>query len=360
MKRALLLLALLGGCAPALPAPYVHARDAAEAAYGKQQFEIAGQRWLEAAGAARNSRDRAEARYRAATSFDRAGNLARARELYTLLARGTSERAARATFALADLQLAEGERAAGYASLEAAARKYPQSGIANLALRRYFAELAEQGGDRAVLGYLDRTIPELGGTDLAEQLYYERARRLEASEQLAPAADAYLAVAERFPYPYGAYWDDALLRGADCAVRLGRPEQAIGLLERMLRARESSHLSGSYERPLFADAAYRLAELYRDSRHDSAAARRAFRAVFDGYPTSTLRDDALWQEALIARQSEPRSACAPLSLLVAQFPDSRYAPCATKICVSLPKTNRECRAYVARQLEEEAPSPRSE
>jgi outer membrane protein assembly factor BamD (BamD/ComL family) len=328
MKRALLLLVLSCACAPTLPAPYVHARAAAEAAYGKQQFEIAGQRWLEAAGAARNSRDRAEARYRAATSFERAGNVARTRELYTLLARGTSERAARATFALA--------------------------------LRRYFAELAERGGDRAVLGYLDRAIPELGGTDLAEQLYYERARRLEASEQLAPAADAYLAVAERFPYPYGAYWDDALLRGADCAVRLGRPEQAIVLLERMLRARESSHLSGSYERPLFADAAYRLAELYRDSRHDAAAARRAFRAVFDGYPTSTLRDDALWQEALIARQSEPRAACAPLSLLVAQFPDSRYAPCATKICVSLPKTSRECRAYVARQLEEEAPSPRSE
>jgi tetratricopeptide (TPR) repeat protein len=220
-----------------------------------------------------------------------------------------------------------------------------------LALRRYFAELAEHGGDGAVLEYIARTEPSLDGTELAEQLLYERARRLDALGKAAEARDAYVSVADRFPYPHGAYWDDALFRGAECEAHLGRPQRAIELLQRMLAAREASHLSGSYERPRFADAAYRIAELYRDEIHDPAAARRAFRTVYDDYPSSTLRDDALWQEALLARRSSDAEACAPLALLVRDLPDSRYAPCAREVCprLQLPVA-RECRDYIRREL----------
>ena len=105
------------------------------------------------------------------------------------------------------------------------------------------------------------------------------------------------------------------------------------------------------ERPLFADAAYRLAELYRDERHDPDAARRAFRGVFVGYPTSTLRDDALWQEARLARRVSEQQACEPLGLLVSQFPDSRYVPCAHEMCAKIaPVARRECAAYIEREL----------
>jgi TolA-binding protein len=337
-----------------LPAAYVRARDTAESEYGGGRFEAAARAWLEAAKTAQTARDRSDARYRAATSYERAGQTEKARALYELLASGKSERAPRAAFALADLRLRGGDEGGGYAALEAAIRKYPSSAVAGLSLRRYFAELAEHGGDEAVLAYIAAAEPSFDQTELAEQFLYERARRLEALGKLTEARDAYLVVAERFPYPYGAYWDDALFHGADCEQRLGNAPRAIELLGRMLAAREQSHLSGSYERPRFAAAAYRIAELYRDETHDLAAARRAFRGVFVDYPTSTLRDDALWQEALLARRASAAEACAPLALLVRELPDSRYAPCAQEICPKLRlAVARECRDYIRHDLESE-------
>ena len=351
MSRSLLAALLLLSCAPNLPPAYVHARDAAESAYAGGNFTGAAQRWLDAAQNADSARDRNDARYRAAASYERAGELARAKEIYGTLASGNSDRAARATFALAELQIRAGDEAGGNAALEAAVRKFPGSGVANLALRRYFAALAEHGGDQAVLAYIDRVEPSLGHGDLAEQLLYERARRFDSLGQAGAARDAYVVVADRFPYPYGAYWDDALFRGADCELRLGAPARAVALLERMLAAREASHMSGSYERPRFADAAYRVAELYRDQLRDPKAARRAFHGVFVDYPSSTLRDDALWQEALLAHQAGDTAACAPLATLVQHLPDSRYAPCAHEICPTLAMIpRRECAAYIEREL----------
>jgi hypothetical protein len=357
VKRALLFALLLTACAPKLPPAYVQARDAAERAYAQGQFVEAARGWLRAADSAERARDRSEARYRAAASYERAGLSEDARKWYGVLASGKSDRAPRATFALADLRLKGGDVALGLADLEAAIRKYPRSAIASLALRRYFSALAEEGGDQAVLAYIERVLPEFERTDLAEQLYYERARRLEARGATAEAVKAYVALADRFPYPYGAFWDDALLRGAECELALGRAESAIALLERMLRARETSHLSGSYERPHFADAAYRLAELYRDARQDPEAARRAFRGVFVDYPTSTLGDDALWQEALLAQRVAEPLSCEPLSLLVKQLPDSRYAPCAHEVCAKIaPIARRDCAAYIERELHPKAPA----
>ncbi|HEX3776116.1 MAG TPA: tetratricopeptide repeat protein [Polyangiaceae bacterium] len=351
MKRALILVGLLCACAPALPPSYVRAEHSAEQAYEGGQFVAAAQYWLEAAESAASPRDRAEARYRAATADERAGDVERARSLYTQLANGKSERAARSTFALADLRLRSGDEAGGYAELEAAIRKYPSSGVAGLALRRYFAELAEHGGDAAVLAYISRVEPGLDQSERAEQLLYERARRLENEAKLAEARDAYLVVAERFPYPYGAYWDDALFHGASCEERLDNPTRAIALLERMLAAREVSHMTGSYERPRYAEAAFHLAELYRDALHDEPRARRAFHAFYVDFPSSILRDDALWQEALLARHASNTEACAPLAILLQQIPDSRYAPCAAEICDSLKLTPaRPCHDYIRREI----------
>jgi TolA-binding protein len=354
MRAALLLSAALVACAPNLPAAYVQARDTAESDYSSGHFTEAAKAWLDAAQSASTPRDRSDARYRAATSYQRAGELDQARALYTLLAAGKSDRAARADFTLADLRVQGGDEAGGYADLETAIRKYPSSGVANLALTRYFAFLAGKGGDQAVLEYVTHPPADLAHSELAEQLLYERARRLDALGATKEARDAYVELADRFPYPHGAYWDDALFRGADCELRLHRAQGALDLLERMLAAREASHLSGSYERPRFADAAFRVAELYRDELKDPEAARRAFHSVFVNYPTSTLRDDALWQEALLARGSSETAACAPLSLLVTQLPDSRFAPCAHEICGALrPMAERQCRDYIERDLRKE-------
>src|SRR5207244_3288426 len=102
--------------------------------------------------------------------------------------------------------------------------------------------------------YVARAEPALGRSERAEQLLYARARSLDALGRSEPALSAYLDLAARFPYPQGAYWDDALFRAAACQQRLSRPEQALATLERMLAERETAHLSGSYERPRYADA----------------------------------------------------------------------------------------------------------
>ena len=162
MKKAIFVAAVLLGCAPSLPAEYVQHRDAAQNAYAKGRFNEAAQAWLEAAKTADTARDRSDARYRAATSYERAGDVQHARDLYSLLANGNSDRAARATFTLADMRVQSGDEPGGYAALEAAIRKYPSSGIANLAYRRYFSWLAARGGDQAVLDYVTRVLPELG------------------------------------------------------------------------------------------------------------------------------------------------------------------------------------------------------
>lgn len=351
----------LFACAPSLPEAYLRSRASAERAYKERHFAEAGQRWLDTANSAATARDRSEARYRAAVSYERAADVARAGALYSQLASGKSERAARATFALADLRVKRGDEAGGYAELEAAVHRFPSSGIASLALRRYFSFLSEQGGDRRVLEYIERVQPTLSHSDVAEQLGYERARRLETLGSTSAARDAYVELAQRFPYPYGAYWDDALSRAADCELTLGRPESAIGLLQRMLQARETAHFSGSYERPRFAEAAYRLAGLYRDARHDQSAARRAFRSVFLDYPNSTLRDDALWHEAMLAHRIGLDESCAPLRLLVQQLPESRYVPCAHELCAAIGKlATRACPAYIEGQLHEAKPEPKPE
>ncbi|HEY4158537.1 MAG TPA: tetratricopeptide repeat protein [Polyangiaceae bacterium] len=360
MTRLCLFALLVAACAPTLPAPYVHARDGAERAYSSGDYARAAELWLEAARTARPGRDHDEADYRAAASFERAEDLAHARALYQELARGHSERAPRASFDLAELEIKTGDAERGYAALEAAVHAYPSSGVAGTALNRYLSRVSEQGGPSAVLAYVAQAEPSLDKSERAEQLLYARARALDELTQSEQALAAYLAVAARFPYPYGAYWDDALFRGAADAELLGRPEQAISLLTRMLAERETSRLSGSYERPRYAEAAFHVAEIYRDRLHDAAAAKRAFARVFDDFPTSTLRDDALWNLALLAHaQGDGADSCASLARLVRELPDSRYAPCAKQLCPTLTAMpGRECHAYIERELSTDDPVAR--
>ena len=48
---------------------------------------------------------------------------------------------------------------------------------------------------------------------------------------------------------------------------------------------------------------------------------------------SLLRDDALWQEALLwGEEGDTGTACERLETLVDHFPDSRYVPCAAARC----------------------------
>src|SRR5262249_10557047 len=154
---------------------------------------------------------------------------------------------------------------------------------------------------------------------------FARARSLAWEGNLARARDAYVDCANHFPYPFGSLFDDALWYASLLDEELGAPERAIEDLRRMLRTREVSTFGGSYERPRYSAAKLRVAVLYRDKLHDHASARRELHDLYENHPTSTLRDDALFQEARLAQADGDRAvACELGRILVTQFPDSKF------------------------------------
>jgi TolA-binding protein len=209
--------------------------------------------------------------------------------------------------------------------------------------------LRERGGPDAVLAFLAAEAPKLAATELGETLAYRRAREFDEGGKTGEARDAYLDCAKRFPYPKGAYWDDALLRAAEKELALGDAQRAIQHLERMLAEQESAIITGSYERGRYAEAQLKIGEIYRDVLKDNAGARRELRKVWDKHPKSRLVDDALFEESLLARAAgDEAGTCAPLSIIVKQLPDSRYAACAHLLCAKLTATSNACHDYIKR------------
>lgn len=346
-----LLCVLLPACGtPPTPAS-AREMQLAEGARARGDHASAALHYERAATAADVPRRSEEALYRAADSYARAERLDRAEAIYRTLARSAdSERSARADFELAELMARAGRDAEARAQRLLALRRHPESGLAARALTVHLQWLREQEGSEAVLTFLTTEQARLGQGELGETLAYLRARELDAMGRVAAARDAYLLCAERYPYPLGAYWDDALYRAAEAELALGTPARSIGHLERMLAERERASFNGSYERGRYAEAQLKLAHIYRHYLGDARRARQELRRVAEHHPLSRLVDDALFEEALLARDSgEPSGVCPPLTILVRVRADSRYAPCAHLLCADLaPLAGRECRSYIQR------------
>jgi tetratricopeptide (TPR) repeat protein len=233
------------------------------------------------------------------------------------------------------------------------ARRFPTSGVGRPALRHVIAHEDEVHGPQATLAFLGRLGPTFVETELGETLAYETALHLATLGQDGAARDAFVAMAKRWPYPRGLFWDDALFRASAIDEKLGLYAEAASLLTQMLDARESSWLLGSYERPRYELAMVHLCALARDRLHDRPRARACFDRLYRDFTTSALRDDALWEEARLFREDgDARSACDRLARLTGDFPDSRFVPCAVAECprVSRPKKSGaplECHAYIA-------------
>lgn len=344
-------LLLAASCGSPPPAAYVQENEQAQAAKVKGEHAAAAEHYERAAALASKPRDAEEARYRAADSYARAGDTARAEALYQkLAAQGPdAERRTRADFALADLLCKTGREPDGQRRLALAIRRNPDSGLAREALTKHLSYLRQQGGSDLALAYLTTESAQLSTSELGESLAYQRARELDSAGRTAEARDAYLACAAQFPYPSGAYWDDALFRAAEKELALAAPDKAIADLTRMLAEQENASITGSYLRGRYAEAQLKIAEVYRDVLHDPARARRELRKVWDNHPASRLVDDALFQEALLARDAgDDAGTCAPLSIIVSKLPDSRYAACAHLLCASLAATPKDCHDYIKR------------
>ncbi|MCC6557318.1 MAG: tetratricopeptide repeat protein, partial [Polyangiaceae bacterium] len=244
-----------------------------------------------------------------------------------------------------------------WAMLLEATRKHPAHGLARNALRRLAEREAERGGPAAEAAWLRAQAPALRGTDLDQDVRYRLGLALEESGDHEGAIRELVAAARAHPYPAGSLTDHALFRAAKIAEALDRPEEAIGYLRELLAPREPAS-TGSYERVLFDDAQLAIATIYRDRLRDRAAARRELHALYERFPASLLRDDALWNEALLWREDgRADEACGVAARLARELPDSRYARCVALLCPSLPAGERECAGYIKRQLEGDRGEP---
>ena len=328
------------------------AEAAAERAYSAGRYVEAAERFADAARTSPAARDREEAKYRQAMSLERAGRTEGARaaleELLRTFPHGA--RAPRALFELALLDVAAGDEERAHQRFETVITTYPDSGPAPSALHRMEDSLGPKG-EAALRAYLEALAPRVAGSELAQHVANDHARSREREGDFTGAEAEYLALADRFPYPRGIFWDDALYRSGEIDVKRGAPREAIVAFERLLAAREPSFLQGSYERGRYADAAFRVAELYRDVLHDSVRARREFEQLAAAFPTSRLRDDAMWSAARLAAGSgDSDGACRLLRSLVAEEPESRYVACASSLCpgITLPPRAGPCHEYLTR------------
>ncbi len=341
----------ISGCAAGAGEAFLTAKGLGDRAYSSGRYEEAAIAYQEAGTKASRARDRAEALYLAGSSYWRAHAWDQARAMFERLVTELpkTDRARRAGFDLADLEIDAGHVDRGYAILLDAAEKDPTHGLARRAIERWVDRRDQGQGD--ALAWLKEAEPRLAATDLDETVRYLIAGRLQKAGDLAGARDAYVACAERHPYPNGSLFDDALWHASLLDEKLGRSEGAIDDLRRMLSVREPSLLVGSYERPRFSAAQFRIAVLYRDKLRDHASARREFHRLYADHTTSILRDDALWEEATLAKtDGDTSSACSLVVTLIDAFPGSRYAACTGALCATAagPSDGGTCHPYLLR------------
>jgi tetratricopeptide (TPR) repeat protein len=286
----------------------------------------------------------------------RAGQNHRARLIFEGFAKAkpAHEYSATGAFKLAELQAAE-DPAAGQRAFEAMFTAFPTSGLARRALALALATREEREGVFAVISYLEAlSKTPLRKSELGQNIAYSLADAHSRGGDVAGAYAAYVAVANEWPYPFGAFFDDALFKAAEIDLARNEFERAIVLLERLLVEHETSSLMGTYHRPRMNAAALLVARIYEEKLGKRDKARDAYGRIYRQFATGTLRDDALWQQARLYRaDADESAACGRLSKLVSEFPDSRYVPCAEGSCKDVKRKKesrapRECRDYLQR------------
>lgn len=311
-------LALLSACyAPTLSKPrgkaHLDALAAAESHQHHGRYEEAAASYLRAADAAERRVDRDESLYRQSRVLARMGEYERAIAVCDQL--GASEviarRTLRARLDAARYRLRTGEEERAYRDLRALAVEHPDSAAASGAVRTLVSVHVDGVADKEQgLAWLAQLEQEVTPSSVGEVLMTAQAELLAELGRRPEAIRVLRAQVERYPYPQGARWEEALSRLADLALDQGDPQQAIDYLKKMVSVHERSFIVGSYTRPKFPRAALRIARIYRDELSDPLAAIAAYREVRSEFPRSRVVDDALAEEAeLQLARGEQEEGC---------------------------------------------------
>lgn len=343
----------LFGCGPAHGEAFERSFAAGQRAYSAGRYEEAAGLFERAAADAERVKDRDEALFLIARMHERLERWRDAQEAYRRLLATSPDgpRAPRAAFEIATIEIDHGDPEAGWKALAEAIERHPSHGSASRAIELWAAHTAETAGEEPLRAALSRWVETLGASASAQRVKYELARSHARSGDHAAARDAYLRAAREHPHPHGNLTDDAYWFAAEAAEAVGDPRGAIAILEELLSSREISSWGQSYERPRYPAAQLRIAEIHR-ARGELEAARRAFRRTHENHTTSALADDAMWQEAIVAKRlGDDDGACAVLEALGARKPPSRYARCAGLLCPAAGAAE-DCPRYIAETVNE--------
>jgi tetratricopeptide (TPR) repeat protein len=314
---------VLSACTPTISQPRgeAHLRAMREATrhYHHGRIDRAAEAWERAGRAAERRVDRDEAEYRQARAYLRMGEPLAALALLDAIAerRPISRRTIRALFdsALIRVELGETERA--HEALRFIVNERPGDGAAGRAL----AILLDTGApDEARLAFLRELYERVGESDLGDDILDREAAILRERGDLDGAVRTLERLVRDHAYPRGQRWDDALWRLADIAEERRRFPAAIDYLERMIAIHELTVTPGSQTLPRMPEAILRIARIYRDRLHDPVRAAQSFQRVEAGFPTSRLRDDAIYELGVMWLELGARGeGCAALERVARQF-----------------------------------------
>ena len=347
--------AVVGCGAPAPADAFLVAMAEGERAYSAGRYAEAAESYHRAAALGDRVKDRDEALFLEARLYLKLGRVSDAVATYRRLVSVSPEgpRTVRAIFELATIEIEHGDAARGWAALEAAVRRYPNHGSARKALSEVVGHKVETEGESAARRFLEQVQPGFEGTEAAQQGRYELGLSLERSGELPRARDLFLGLARAYPYPLGNLTDDAYWHAALIDEQLGHYQEAVAELREMLAPQETGITGASYDRPRFPSAQWRMAKIYRDEIKDPAAARREFHRMYEKHPDTAVADDALWQEALLARRAkDDADVCGLMKLLRDHYPKSRYLRCVDRLCPGEKPTDTErgCPPYIERTV----------
>jgi tetratricopeptide (TPR) repeat protein len=322
---SLLLALLVTGCVPTISQPrgeaHLSAMRDATRHYHHGRMDEAAAAWDEAARAAERRVDRDEAEYRRARALRR---MDRDREALALLdaiaaRRPVSRRTVRARFDAALIRLDLGETERALAAFEHIVREHPGDGPAGRSLR-LLMEARESEPAEARLSFLRSLYEAVGRSDLGDDILTYEAAILRAQGERAAAVEVYERLLADHAYPHGQRWDETFHRLADLAEEAGEHEAAVEYLRRMIEVHAHTITPGSQTPPGFPRARLRMARIYRDHLDDPERAAEHFRGTYEQFPTSRLRDDALYElGAMWLDRGRAARGCAVLERVVREF-----------------------------------------
>ncbi len=330
MKQALALCALALACSapalqPELADAEAHARagrnDEALLAYGEAQRRC---------GNIGNLRRRyatcREAFLGQAELLDRIGRRRQAAEAYEQVPKALPDHDnanAEAHYRAGRIFLELGDDTRGYTNLWKTVTDYPDEEFAADALKIVVRDGRRRNAKQlhTELTKLARAFP---GRSIGDNLLYHLADLSEKElEDMELALSYYDLLVQQ--YGKGPLADDALWHGARLARKRGDARGAVRRLRDLQSRREVSFGTGSYLSVWHDDGLFLLALVLRDDLKEHEKAVKELRKLPRLYPSSTLKDDALMEEArALVLMEKSKAACAVLAKLRKRHSESRY------------------------------------